>query len=339
MNLYDRAIGCLFGQAIGDALGSFCEFDSSRKARYSVDKYIRTNGRLTMQGTFNNQLIELSTTDDTEMCLALARSLIRNRRYDVYDVTQSYVIWYHSDPIDVGGTTTRALDRTSLDFDSKNNYHIAKDCAQKRNFASLSNGCLMRASPLGIAGINLSSNELYHMGCMDCQLTNPHCIAQEAVYTYINCIKTSIETGQLERIITDIIGPMDAESPIKNIIVDAINTPSVEKIPMYESDRTKYVTTDSVHQGYLGITLYNAFYELTHTQNFTDIMRNIMSRGGDTDTNCAIAGALYGALNGYQGIPPYLLDQIIHSYKRKDVYPWGDTSDLAEVALLLTNVH
>ena len=34
-------------------------------------------------------------------------------------------------------------------------------------------------------------------------------------------------------------------------------------------------------------------------------------KGGDTDTNCAIVGAMMGALHGTQGIPSYMIDPML----------------------------
>jgi ADP-ribosylglycohydrolase len=328
MTLHDKAIGCLLGQAIGDAMGSLCEFESSSGAAAHVAQYLKDNGQLTLNG----KQTRLRITDDTEMCLALARSLIRNQRYDVHDVAQSYVTWYHSHPVDVGCSTTRALQKTDVELSGATNYSIALKCAKKRNPESLSNGCLMRLAPLGIAGVNWTTDELFRNGRLDCQLTNPNPVAQEAVCLYLGALKMGLETGSFEKIKNDICG---YSSPIKKLIGQAINTPSIGMIPIYEQNKVESVTTDSAYQGHLGVALYSAFYELSHTKNFIDIMTNIMSRGGDTDTNCAIAGALYGAINGYEKIPSYLIEEILQPYQRIDKYPWGNTSDLAELALLL----
>jgi len=40
--------------------------------------------------------------------------------------------------------------------------------------------------------------------------------------------------------------------------------------------------------------------------NFNTTMRRILSYGGDTDTACAIVGALVGALHGIEGIENHI---------------------------------
>jgi ADP-ribosylglycohydrolase len=56
------------------------------------------------------------------------------------------------------------------------------------------------------------------------------------------------------------------------------------------------------HQGWVLVALQNAFWCL-HTLEFEEALVTTAGRGGDTDTNAAIAGALLGALHGREAIP------------------------------------
>ncbi|MFP6683335.1 MAG: ADP-ribosylglycohydrolase family protein, partial [Polyangiaceae bacterium] len=57
------------------------------------------------------------------------------------------------------------------------------------------------------------------------------------------------------------------------------------------------------HQGWVLIALQNAFYELLHARSFEQGLVRTIGRGGDTDTNGAIMGALLGAALGLDPIP------------------------------------
>ena len=57
------------------------------------------------------------------------------------------------------------------------------------------------------------------------------------------------------------------------------------------------------HQGWVLIALQNAFYQLLHADNFVSGLSDTVMRGGDTDTNAAIAGALLGAVHGRDAVP------------------------------------
>ena len=56
------------------------------------------------------------------------------------------------------------------------------------------------------------------------------------------------------------------------------------------------------HPGWVLVSLQNAFWCLQHLE-FEEALVQTVGRGGDTDTNAAIAGALLGALHGRGAIP------------------------------------
>src|SRR5947208_11504491 len=48
-------------------------------------------------------------TDDSELALMLARSIVTHGGYDQEAAAHTYVDWYRSRPFDVGGTTRKTL--------------------------------------------------------------------------------------------------------------------------------------------------------------------------------------------------------------------------------------
>ena len=97
----DRLHGCVVGAAIGDALGMPLEFGPRRSADALVREML--DGRISA-GSF---------TDDTEMALALADSLIAHSPLDPVDLGQRFAAWYRSGPSDVGNHTGDVLGRIS----------------------------------------------------------------------------------------------------------------------------------------------------------------------------------------------------------------------------------
>jgi hypothetical protein len=51
------------------------------------------------------------------------------------------------------------------------------------------------------------------------------------------------------------------------------------------------------------IALQNAFHELVHAPSLEEGVVATVRRGGDTDTNAAITGALLGAVHGRDAVP------------------------------------
>ena len=72
-NVLSRAQGCLLGQLAGDSLGSLVEFKDGRTIRSMYPVGVR---QLADGGVWNT--LARQPTDDSEMALALARSLVRN---------------------------------------------------------------------------------------------------------------------------------------------------------------------------------------------------------------------------------------------------------------------
>ena len=67
----------------------------------------------------------------------------------------------------------------------------------------------------------------------------------------------------------------------------------------HETPPDDYVT----QMGWVKTALQNAFHHLAHTDTFENALRLTVERGGDTDTNACILGALKGATDGLSNIP------------------------------------
>lgn len=75
---------------------------------------------------------------------------------------------------------------------------------------------------------------------------------------------------------------------VRALLRDATNRP----IPVLFNG--KPVTGDWEGQGYLGVALQSAFYELLHARSFSEAVVHAIERGGDTDTNGSVVGAMLG---------------------------------------------
>ena len=101
--LRDRYRGCMLGLAVGDALGApleFLERDEIAERYGTVREMIGGGWLQTEPGEW---------TDDTQMALAIARSVVRSGAVEPADIATLFVEWFNSHPKDVGNTTTRAL--------------------------------------------------------------------------------------------------------------------------------------------------------------------------------------------------------------------------------------
>ena len=106
--ILSRAQGCLLGQLAGDALGSLVEFRSPKDISREYPHGVRY---LADGGTWNT--IAGQPTDDSEMALMLARTLVKQGRYDSEAAEDAYIFWLDSGPFDRGTTVTNGLARTA----------------------------------------------------------------------------------------------------------------------------------------------------------------------------------------------------------------------------------
>ncbi len=64
-------------------------------------------------------------------------------------------------------------------------------------------------------------------------------------------------------------------------------------------------------QGWVLLAFQNAVYQLLHAPSLEEGVVDTVMRGGDTDTNAAIAGALLGAVYGRAAIPAQWADAVL----------------------------
>jgi ADP-ribosylglycohydrolase len=263
-----RAQGCLLGQLAGDALGSLVEFQRPEDIRLAYPAGVR---ELADGGTWNT--IAGQPTDDSEMALSLARTLVERGRYDPEEARKAYVFWLESGPFDCGGTIFRGL-------------------RGRPNPDSQANGALMRISPLGIFGARQELSQVAEWARQDAALTHSHPVCQQANALFTMAIaltvRTGIGAGDLHEQIGVWADEMDADDSLIAAVTGAMEAPPA----------------DYVHQqGWVLTAFRNALWQLSHARNPENALVDTVMRGGDTDTNAAICGALLGAVYGRDAIP------------------------------------
>lgn len=295
----DRARGCLAGQLAGDALGSLVEFESAG----AVERRYPGGPRLLLDGgTWDT--IAGQPTDDSELALALARALARLGRYEEEAAARAYAEWYASGPFDVGGTIATALSAAAAARRGADASSAARAAA---NAGSQANGALMRISPLGILGARLEPAELAGWARADARLTHPHEVCQEANVVYTGAIAFAIRSGApRERVYAHAVETLRAQGGGDTVLQW-----------LQEAESRAPEACDGKNQGWVRIALQNAFYQLLHAGSLEEAVVDTARRGGDADTNGAIAGALAGAAWGLREVPRQWLQCLLECRPEK----------------------
>jgi ADP-ribosylglycohydrolase len=263
-----RAQGCLLGQLVGDALGSLVEFQPPEQIRREYPNGVR---ELTDGGTWDT--IAGQPTDDSEMALLLARMLVDQGRYDPAEARKAYVFWLDSGPFDCGMTVSSGL-------------------RGRLNQESQANGAMMRISPLGIYGANHELEQVAEWARQDATLTHPHPVCQQANALFAMAIAHAIRRRCNARNLYEQIVTWAEDMEVDGNLLDAVRGAA-------EAPPADYVQ----QQGWVLTAFRNALWQLLHAPTLEEGVVDTVMRGGDTDTNAAICGALLGAVWGRNAIP------------------------------------
>jgi ADP-ribosyl-[dinitrogen reductase] hydrolase len=272
-----RAEACLLGHLAGDALGSLVEFESAAHiAAHHPD------GPRELASSPRWHTLPGQPTDDGEMMLALAHTLADHGDYEPAAAMAAYRRWGQADPFDCGTTIANAL-------------------AGSPSATSQANGALMRAAPLGLLGARCGADHAVVCARRDAELTHPHPVCVQANAIYVRALSCAIAEGVsgpalYERILAWTADEV-TEPTLRNVIIAAADGPPPEFMQS---------------MGWVLIALRNALWQLVREPSFEDALVDTVRRGGDTDTNAAICGALLGAVYGMQQVPPRWLAVLTH---------------------------
>lgn len=256
----DRALAAFLGFAIGDALGATVEFmtTSEIRAAHGVHRTIIGGGWLRLKPG--------EVTDDTEMALALARSLVKCRGLDLPDVCGAFADWLRTGPRDVGNTCRRGIRRFIADGSVEGPPHEG----------DAGNGAVMRVLPIGLACLG-DSDRLERWSVAQGRITHNHPLSDAACQTLAAMLGTLVlgegEVGSLARAL--------------------VATRPIFRFEPYHGLSSAYVV-DTVR------TVFWGFFSAT---SFEDCLVRVVNQGGDADTAGALAGMLAGAAYGMAAIP------------------------------------
>lgn len=336
-HIRNRIRGCLLGQAIGDALGARYEFESNDIVIEHMKRDTRQNF-LPILGGGPFDVYAGQITDDTELALANAHVLIDQKYPNIDRIAYEYVRWHFSHPFDEGNTVANACYHTSLTMSPETNRKQMSKNATTMNSSSLSNGSLMRISPIAIAcGLCDEIDDVLRIVSADSSLTHGDQLVWYASTAYALAIGSLIKYGN-KNIAYQL--SCNFAHNVDPLLYRILKMAKLRPQPVECSDG-QYATTDSSKAGYLGIALQNSFYELLNGTSFAQSLVNVVKRGGDTDTNGAITGALLGAYYGFQKIPPNWIETVLtsHPFERIKQYPLADTRQLVGIADQLYNIY
>jgi len=220
------------GQLAGDSLGSLVEFRKPEQISKAYPDGVR---ELADGGTWNT--LAGQPTDDSEMALALARTIVKLGTYDPRAALESYVEWLASGPFDCGGTIAGAL-------------------RGHKNPDSQANGALMRASPLGIFGAGHPLDQVATWGEQDAELTHVNQVCRQCNVLYVMAIADAIRNGTSAEDLYGKIATWAAERKVDAAVAKAVA--GAQEAPPEEYTK---------QSGWILIAFRNALWQLLHASD------------------------------------------------------------------------
>ena len=275
-----RVAGALIGSAVGDALGAPFEFGPPGQftARFPTE----ARGAATeMCGGGSLGWKPGEFTDDTQMALLLAGSLVEHGGLDEADVFARFRRWAQADPPDIGNQT-RAVLGSGRPWDVAAAEHVA------RSGHAAGNGSLMRTTPAAVRFSRDGRAATMDAARRISALTHGDPAAGEGCAVFAELVRVALDGG-------DPLGAVPAT--LAHVAPEHRQRWATVLAPDWTPDRA------TEGNGAVWPTLGQAVWALRHGRSFAEVLRLVIDLGGDTDTVACVAGGLAGAVFGIAGIP------------------------------------
>lgn len=270
--IVDRAAGALLGTFVGDALGMPFEGLPHTAIPENVEMIEARRGR----GTY---------TDDTQMMIALAESLIARGRIDSEDLARAFLDAYDSDR-GYGHGTQRVLELW------REGVPVSVAAGQVFDGrGSRGNGAAMRVAPVAVF-FHDDPDRLRVEAAASARVTHAHPVGVDGAVAQAAAVGAALRGD-------DILVAARAAAQTRDL------ARALEKVDALLSD----APTPGDVQSHLGSSadiaesIAAALYSALAHDRFEAALRFGVRLGGDTDTVAAMAGAVAGARDGYSAIP------------------------------------
>lgn len=340
----DRVLGAVLGLAVGDAMGASQEFSDPEGVPDFPD--LATGPQTEVIGGGPFAVVPGAVTDDTHMAVCLSSSLIANKGWAPEDVENRYRAWVKG-AFDCGRLTKDSL---------LHGGGLAVWERTGRNSAG--NGSLMRTAPIGafytsdiseVIRVSLADSALTHfdprcqLACAAFNVAIAHAISDDNVtsMSMVLAADQALEVAasvlakeypKYGALIDDAVECLrtDLQMAVMTdpILYDYIAATSGDLEEMTEEDLKILSATGGLSivgsgMGFVRVAFRLAFWELLHAPTFEAALIDVVNRGGDSDTNAAITGALLGAFYGSEAIPPQWVDTVLTALPGGAEHPYS----------------
>ncbi|KJZ72263.1 hypothetical protein HIM_08304 [Hirsutella minnesotensis 3608] len=346
--IHDRVLGCLFGAALGDAIGLYTEFLSADIAAACYPSRSFTLAPSSKATAFRrdahrNPHQPGEWTDDTDHALLIVLSYLHanGAAVDPRDFASRLHVWVRQglralDTLPMGlGRTVGSIVRNKdflQDPEGTARHHWIV-CSHR----AAPNGSLMRTHPLGVICLDKTIEDTFQLAADFSVITHvdPRCIVSCAIGTALirgilrhdvyaeahidGIIDAAIEwyAGYRERQIAQ--SPSRAEEPDLDLeeLKRHTTVRQLADLRLDEARKIGYVYKTlgaGIHTLRLAMRVLHSTGGAMSSQLglFESLITDLVMEAGDADTNAGFAGALLGSLLGFGVLPRHWRDGLRH---------------------------
>ncbi len=290
--VFDRVHSCLLGVRIGDAMGMPWETWNRKRIQKQWDGGWSDPQQRNIADTQHLKMYD--TTDDWQLTVAIAKSIIRMGMIDIEDIALAHVEAYRESTAGWGGTTKTALKEYDRWFASGKTEGWDPLLGSRAFSSMCGSGVVMKIAPVAIfhALRQTSSTDLRKDVYEIARLTHTHPLAARSANDYAQLIYRIIQSWGLQSAL-----PMKDEN---SAVEHAYSLKMKWVLDVCQSG-------SFLHPDEAAIILGSSFhcYDIVPAAIYCGLRYNdpwqaveeAIRIGGDTDTTASLVGALSGARN------------------------------------------
>ncbi len=285
--------GALIGGAIGDAFGAPMEGNSMENIKSVYGDALK--------------MISGRYTDDTEMMIGVAESLIENRGFNGEDMAAKFIRNYHARR-GYGPGSKEALRRIREG--------ASWEEASGKLFGgkgSYGNGAAMRIAPVGVFYYD-DTDKLREIAYKASHITHSHELGKEGAALQAFSIALAVSGIEKEVMLHE----------LKKFVRSELYKEKIRKIEALlakESDKKEIIfELGNGEEAFNSVP--TAIYSFLRFNSFKDAVIYAVSLGGDTDTIGAMTGAINGAYYGEGGVPVEWAEKLEEGKKGRSYIRW-----------------
>lgn len=267
-----RIFGCLLAGAIGDAVGAFAE-GSDSSSLPAADA-------------------PLAITDDTQLTLATMESIIEHREVNPERIAERFTHWYRQRRFSgLGSSTLKAL----RELDAGGHWATVGAVGER----AAGNGAAIRVAPLAFLldpDSTISRRTIRDV----CRVTHRHDEAYIGSLAIVYTIRFGLRNGNLSDELFELLSGCLPDSVVR------------DRIRIIQSDSLlprDYVERFS-SSGYVADSVPLSILTAVRIPDIDSLLSELVSFGGDTDSNASMACQILGAAQGLEALPAVWLTRI-----------------------------